>query len=637
MQTPTKTSTWCRTLGCYNYGNPQNRNLCNSCYQKLSERCPIRNCSNFGNKNTHGLCNECSKRFRFCTKCKRFGRPLPGDDTDAPVCLCDQNLLNPNEVRNDPVNGNWKPCKNSSCDNVSRDEEQFGLCMQCSDRFGFCKTCYGFFSAVPDFLINGHVCICEPKTNTNKPTDGDKGHISLAGNTVIVCKNRECTNYGSNKNAGLCYECAGLFKFCRTCQGFRVAVPSSVFNERWCSCVSATRDSTAEITTQGSGTNLNNTEAHVPAHVKSPETLRPIPPVETSNSLKYGMSELGYSSDITQRNLSCRGNSVTQRPVSGEVIYRECSESDCHKTGLESLGGRCATCYTLFKCVERNELKKSTQVAHKEILCSVPECNRPVSADLDGRCLYCHEAGRNGPQSQTSNSGLPHSFIESALGQQCATVPSKCTTPSCDRQVFRNCKCFSCYKELGKPCIVEGCLYFGSPDYHGKCSTCYNTNDVTSTFSMPCFPSASANITNDTPVTKKECSTPSCGFYGHPQQLDLCSECFQKHLSADVNPSRPSELSISREHQSSIPVLSIPYDSDFTSACARLGRLTIVSSPCQSECGNSCTTDTFPYCMECFNTIFKSIKLSIDVCKAIKAGSSYHKCKCIESIRSGNY
>ena len=171
------------------------------------------------------------------------------------------------------------------------------------------------------------------------------------------------------------------------------------------------------------------------------------------------------------------------------------------------------------------------------------------------------------------NNNINRSRPEQKSGAVKVVHPSSQTVPS--------------RSEKRKRCSVVGCKLYGSPEYNGLCSRCFNDftiqyaqgeamsrerrNQIQNIIPQNTEP---APIYNDLSIMGENCQT-GCGFRCSTETYPYCHECYPKV----VNQARaPVERPIAEEIQ-----------------------LSIMPERCQEpNCTYRASTNTFPYCHQCY-------------------------------------
>ena len=142
--------------------------------------------------------------------------------------------------------------------------------------------------------------------------------------------------------------------------------------------------------------------------------------------------------------------------------------------------------------------------------------------------------------------------------------------------------------EKRKRCSVVGCKMYGSPEFNGLCSKCFN--DFTIQYAQGeamsrqrrdprqnIVPQTNepAPMYNDLSIMGENCQT-GCGFRCSTETYPYCHECYPKIAN-----------------QTATPVVARPIAEDV--------QLSVMPERCQEpNCTYRASTNTFPYCHQCF-------------------------------------
>ncbi|KAK3097969.1 hypothetical protein FSP39_014886 [Pinctada imbricata] len=108
------------------------------------------------------------------------------------------------------------------------------------------------------------------------------------------------------------------------------------------------------------------------------------------------------------------------------------------------------------------------------------------------------------------------------------------------------------------------------------------TNDIYANNEIRIVTSNSLPLQEPEVERSGECITSGCTLYGSPDYGGMCSECFRRYTIDHQH---------TRLMEPSAPPVSMPTHQSYD--------LSIMTENCRNNCGNKCSTKTYPFCHEC--------------------------------------
>lgn len=234
---------------------------------------------------------------------------------------------------------------------------------------------------------------------------------------------------------------------------------------------------------------------------------------------------------------------------------------------------------------------------NRKYICATPGCEGLRNENELGLCFTCMKNTRSAEGDVTAQSQSGSNLYESELLVSCTPIEPteaemkklnpvvvssrdkiKCSSPACQTLIYppkRLCdECSAVLEKFqaqkakeesrntvgttGSTCLTQGCLFYGSPQFQGYCSSCAKAKETQARYTAPIVKKSSLKSNTapilagsqpiDRPLTEpifprkaKLCIEKDCTRYGDPSQLERCSYHFQK-ASALFPPMSPESV-----------------------------------------------------------------------------------------------
>ncbi|XP_078001407.1 tumor necrosis factor alpha-induced protein 3-like isoform X2 [Glandiceps talaboti] len=307
----------------------------------------------------------------------------------------------------------------------------------------------------------------------------------------------------------------------------------------------------------------------------------------------------------TQQVLQTSSGTVPKRePNFREAqIFNKCKTENCNRVGFKTNDGYCNVCVGTHQNVapqgpvgaagtaagtRDGKVQKTKFKVHK-YLCVNPGCegvriNNDAAGDM---CYWCYNKAVKGIVQETAPLPEPadrvrHEEIPVAAPAAVPEHRNICINPKCDHQAISAdvALCQRCLNVLEAatthqptpkaeeqkttkpseskqtqytlPCATHDCDNFRKPGRQGFCNDCYykyldQEREQGEQVQRPVNPKV-----GESKLLKEErktCQAPGCEMFGNPDQNNLCSKCFRRHLAEQYgggnadNQRRPAPLS----------------------------------------------------------------------------------------------